>query len=37
VQTSCELFQLQRDEDAEPVTELKDGGEAYESADGGDD
>jgi hypothetical protein len=23
VQTSCELFQLQRDEDAEPMTELE--------------
>src|SRR6266487_981129 len=28
---------LQRDEDAEPVPELKDGGDADESADGGDD
>jgi hypothetical protein len=37
VQTSCELFQLQRDEDAEPVTELKDGGEPDESVDSGDD
>ena len=37
MQTSCELFQLQRDEDAEPVIELKDGGEPDESADSGDD
>ena len=37
MQTSCELFQLQSDEDAEPVTEFKDGGDAHESADGGDD
>src|SRR6266487_848660 len=28
---------LERDEDAEPVTELKDGGDAHESADSGDD
>ena len=31
------VIRLQRDEDAEPVTELKDGGDAHESADSGDD
>jgi len=31
------VIRLQCDEDAEPVAELKDGGDAHESADGGDD
>ena len=32
-----EVIGLQRDEDAEPVPQLKDGGDAHESANGGDD